>query len=178
MPPVLVLINGLPASGKTTLARQWCDRHASTLPLCLDIDVIRSMVGGWREAALNAGLAARAIALAAIATHLHSGRDVVVPQYLCAPDFVDRLHGAADAAGADFVETVLRIDPALAERRFTARARAAGPAEPWGCLSDDMALMAERFAAFVATRPDAVHLDAGPHAVDGIDRAVNRPMPS
>ncbi|WP_166442055.1 AAA family ATPase [Nakamurella flava] len=178
MPPVLVLINGLPASGKSTLGRQWCARHASQLPLCLDIDVIRSMVAGWREASFEAGSAARDIALAAIATHLGSGRDVVVPQFLGRPDFVERLRGVADAVGAGFVEVVLTIDPALAAQRFTARARDAGADEPWGRLTGDMTDTAARFDAVVARRPGVVRIAANARQLDELEQAVDRSRPS
>ena len=41
--PHLVLINGAPASGKSTLARMYADEHPLTL--ALDIDVLRAMLG-------------------------------------------------------------------------------------------------------------------------------------
>lgn len=41
----LVLINGAPASGKSTLAQMYVDEHPLTL--ALDIDVVRAMLGRW-----------------------------------------------------------------------------------------------------------------------------------
>ena len=45
--PRLILLNGPPAAGKSTLARRWSDDHPGTL--LLDIDLLRTMVSGWQE---------------------------------------------------------------------------------------------------------------------------------
>jgi hypothetical protein len=73
----LILLNGPPASGKSTLARRYGVDHP--LALALDIDVVRSLLGGWLEHPDAAGMAARAMALAMAREHLRAGRDVVVP---------------------------------------------------------------------------------------------------
>lgn len=39
-------INGIPASDKSTLAQDWCDRPGRELSLALDIDALRPMIGG------------------------------------------------------------------------------------------------------------------------------------
>lgn len=49
----LILINGLPDSGKSTIARYYCDLHA--FALCLDVDVVRGLLGGWRDQPSRAG---------------------------------------------------------------------------------------------------------------------------
>ncbi len=132
--PVLVLLNGAPASGKSTLARAWAQRHGADLPLALDIDVLRSMLGGWLEAPGDAGLAARAVAVAGIRAHLASGRDVVVPQYLHRTAFIDELRAVAESVGAGFLECAVTVDAEVAAQRFDERqrrgGRSPGPAQP------------------------------------------------
>jgi chloramphenicol 3-O-phosphotransferase len=119
--PVLILLNGAPASGKSTLARAWVDRHGADLPLALDIDILRSMLGGWQQAPMDAGLAARVIAVAGIRAHLASGRDVVVPQYLYRTVFMDQLGELAEGVPADFLECAVLVDAETAADRFDRR---------------------------------------------------------
>jgi predicted kinase len=45
--PMLILVNGAPDAGKSTLARRYVESHP--LALLLDIDELRTMLGGWRE---------------------------------------------------------------------------------------------------------------------------------
>jgi len=47
--PRLILLNGPPAAGKSTLAQMYADEHPLTLNL--DIDKIRSLLGGRADAA-------------------------------------------------------------------------------------------------------------------------------
>ena len=93
---MLVLVNGPPASGKSTIA----DALVATRPLALDldIDVIRGQLGGWLDDPHAAGLAARALATSMIRTHLSAGHDVVVPQFLARVDFIEELERIAPSA--------------------------------------------------------------------------------
>ncbi len=168
---MLILLNGIPASGKSTLARAWCERHGADLPLALDLDLIRSMLGGWRESFGEAGVAARRMALAAIREHLAAGHDVVVPQYLRRPEFIDSLASVAAETGAGFIECAMRIDPAVADARFAQRA-AATASDPHGELVDTIASIAAEFEAFLRTRPRAVRIDAGQSALDDLDAVI------
>jgi len=43
----MILLNGPPGVGKSTVARMYA--HAHPLSLNLDIDQIRSLIGGWRD---------------------------------------------------------------------------------------------------------------------------------
>lgn len=174
MTPRLILINGVPASGKSTLARAWCDLHAAELPLAIDIDAIRSMLGGWRDAVVDAGLAARDIAVAGIEVHLRSGRDVVVPQYLRRSEFIDRLESTAAACGATFVETALAVDAADAESRFRDRAAAGGTHDRHGELDAGMVTVVRDFEDFLSTRPCVIRLVGGDRALDSLEAAVAR----
>ncbi len=116
---VLVLLNGPPASGKSTIAQRFVESRP--LSLNLDIDVVRGMLGGWLDDPSTAGLTARSLALVMAEAHLVAGRDVIVPQFLGRTDFIDQLAGVADRCAATFVETALWIDRSSAITAFADR---------------------------------------------------------
>ncbi|MFC9254152.1 hypothetical protein [Amycolatopsis thailandensis] len=62
--PRLIVLNGPPACGKSTLARLYAEDHPLTLNL--DIDRIRGLLGAWRDDAAKAGV----LALSAARTHV------------------------------------------------------------------------------------------------------------
>ena len=159
--PKLVLLNGPPGVGKSTLARLYADRHPMTLDL--EIDAIRAMIGCWLEASERSGLAARRIAVGAATAHLQSGYDVIVPQLLTRREFVDELRVAAESVGAAFHEVTL-VDARAAvldraEHRpettggFSARALVA---KQGNSLEDAY----DRFMEALARRTDPVLIDA------------------
>ncbi len=162
----LLLLNGAPCSGKSTLARRYADDHP--LALALDVDVLRSMLGGWLEQPAASGLAARALALAAARTHLAAGHDVVVPQLLARPDFIEQLERLAGEVGVPFVEVVVQVAVEEMLLRFRERSRRAArqehvdAAELVRRAGGEAGLVAThaRLAALVATRPRA-HLVGG-----------------
>lgn len=119
----LVLINGAPGTGKSTLAQRYVDRHPLTLNL--DIDWVRALLGDWRGDETGAGLLARALSLAMARTHLSSGHDVLVPQYLGRLGFICELEGLAGEVGARFHEIVLLDTAVNSVRRFVERSAAA-----------------------------------------------------
>jgi len=112
--PRLILINGLPGSGKSALGRRYLEDHP--LVLAVDVDVIRSMLGRSLEDPRMSGLAARDLACAMAQTHLLAGHDVLVCQFLGRLDFVESLDQLASAVGVEFVEVALftGIDEATA----------------------------------------------------------------
>ena len=117
--PWLVLLNGPPAAGKSTLARRLvADRP---LALVVDIDMIRSQMGGWLDDPEAAGRAARTVAVAACRAHLGAGHDVVVPQFLGRIDFIDELAECAADASARFIEVVLQLSRTEAVAAFDER---------------------------------------------------------
>jgi predicted kinase len=181
---VLVLLNGVPASGKSTIAHAWAERHADALPVALDIDVVRAMIGGWQHEPNAAGHAARAMAVAAARAHLASGRDVVVPQYLRRPELIEELAALAAEVGADFVECVVHAEPDLADRRFHEREAEAlaaaassarslpgrGPIVHGGLGGDRMADVVTELEVFLATRPGTVRVTPTGDLLDAVDQ--------
>lgn len=123
--PDLILLNGAPASGKSTLARLLADDQ--DLTLVLDIDTIRGLLTRWEAAPTPAGHAARRLALSMCRTHLSAGNDVVVPQFLQREAFILELASVAAEAGARFIEICLTNSPEIASSMFASRASSDEP---------------------------------------------------
>jgi predicted kinase len=115
----LVLVNGPPASGKSTVAAGVVARRS--LALNLDVDVVRGLLGAWRADPMGAGLAARRVALAMASAHLGADHDVIVPQFLAREEFIDQLAAVAGGVGARFVEVALVLPRAQAVEAFARR---------------------------------------------------------
>jgi predicted kinase len=120
--PRLIVINGPPGCGKSTLAARFVADHP--LAANLDVDRIRAMIGRWQDEPTVSGLLARAMTLAAAREHLRSGQDVVIPQLIARPEFLDQLEALATDVGAALHEIVLWDDKASAIRRFDERSEA------------------------------------------------------
>ncbi len=134
---MLLVLNGAPAVGKSTLARRYADEHA--LALLVDIDVIRTHLGQW-DRVDESRVVARDLAAALVRDHLLSGHDVVVPQYLGRREFPERLQRIAMETGSPFVEVVLTDqDDEIARRFFRRRSEyaATGVEHPEADLADD-----------------------------------------
>ena len=173
--PRLVVLNGPPGIGKSTLARRYADEHP--LALRLDVDDVRRMLGCAAAHDRAAGDHARTLALAMARAHLAQGRDVVVPQFLAREPFLLALSDVAGATGAAFVEIVLMDSKPNALARFAARAgdadlaahhaeavaRAGGP--------EALANLYDALLALVASRPDAVVVET---RAGGVDEAYRR----
>jgi predicted kinase len=117
----LILINGPPAAGKSTLAQRYADDHP--LALNLDIDQIRKLLGRWRENSAQSGLLARRIAIAAARAHLAGGHDVIVPQVVARLDFIEQLEATARNSGARFCEVFLLDAKEDLQARYRERGR-------------------------------------------------------
>ena len=91
------------------------------MALLLEQDVVRGLLGGWRTRETESGTLARHLCFGMARIHLVSGNDVIVPQFVADPTYLDRLAGLADEVGAQHTELVLLDDLESAERRFHAR---------------------------------------------------------
>ena len=153
----LIVLNGPPGCGKSTLARRFAEDHP--LALALDLDVLRGLIGGWRDQPREAGLLTRAAGLAAAGAHLSAGHDVVVPQYLGRPEFLASAEELAVRCGAGFAEVVLMDSKENALRRFAARGtadpahREAAELQARTGGDTELAAMYDRLLAVIASRP-------------------------
>ena len=158
--PRLILLNGLPGSGKSALGRRYLDDHH--LALALDVDVIRSMLGRPLEEPASSGLAARELARAMVGTHLRAGHDVLVCQFLGRLDFVEDLDRLAADGGSPFVEIALvtGVDDAAERIRRRSEDRSRPEHEDAAVLldraggPDALAEMQARLEHVVVSRPN------------------------
>ena len=124
----LLHLNGPPGIGKSTLARRYADDHPGVLNC--DIDVLRTLIGGWSNDFLKAGALIRPAALGMIEGYLSSGQDVVLPQLLIDPDEISLFEACAVRTNANFIERILMDDAERAVTRFNRRGKTA-PDNPW-----------------------------------------------
>ena len=171
----LVLLNGLPASGKSTIAARLVAHRP--LALNLDIDVIRALLGGWKAERADAGVAVRRLALAMAREHLNSGNDVVVPQFLARAEFIEQLAETTAKAGARFVEIALvlsRADAIAAFERRSARPDTAGHRDAAEAVEHAggrvaLATMYDDYMTLLESRRSALRVEV---AVGDIDATV------
>lgn len=158
----LILLNGPPASGKSTIARWFVNDRPGAL--ALDIDVIRGLIGGWADDPVGSGLTARVHALTMASMHLRTGLDVVVPQFLGKVDFILELADLAGSEGVRFIEVVLRMEKEEARQAFDERTnegaeqthldaallvQRSNRADPLGEMFDDLEAVVEQRPATV-----------------------------
>jgi predicted kinase len=158
----LVLVNGAPGSGKSTLVQEL----ARVLPdtRAIDLDAMKHAIPGWDDDPDGAGLEARRCALVEARTCLVAGRDVVLGQYLARTEFIEQLQQLAVDEGAVFDEIVLDLDAKTLAVRLAGRA--ARPSRPEHAINNELVTPedAPRLVASLAplreSRPRATWVDA------------------
>jgi predicted kinase len=166
MNPKLILLNGNPGMGKSTLAQRYVDEHPMTLNL--DLDRIWHMMGQWQESMPLSGdlqfeygdLLARA--------HLARGFDVIVAQLIERKSISEMFERAAKASGAILKEFVLMSDADDAINRCIVRGKALGYSDgyrPGGLLDSNgrehrLNEMFTNVQTVISERPDIVVINS------------------
>jgi predicted kinase len=158
--PQLVVVNGAPAAGKTTVARAWADAHPGAL--AIDVDAIKEQVDNWRDWPIGAGLAAREHAVELASAHLLTGNSVVISQLYGRVVLIEALEQVSRSHGAQLVELLLTGDREQLRTRFERRGGV--QLEMAGPLGFDE--LYDRAEQMPELRPDTIVID-----VAGADEA-------
>ena len=157
----LILLNGPPGVGKSTIARRLRDDRP--LSLLVDVDELWPLISEWEHHEASQSLAFAA-GLGMARAHLEAGYDVVAPQYAVGGDFFAAVDALVAVTAVSCHEIVLTGDPARVAARFRQRRAeraSAGDRDVSANIADDrvdevIARATEELTAIVATRPRAV----------------------
>jgi len=172
----LVHLNGPPGIGKSTLARRYATDRPGVLDL--DIDLVSDLLPGLSFP--EDGAVVRPLALALASTHLSSGRDVVLPQYLGQVSEIERFESAAISVGASFVEVLVTDERERAVTRFGRRGD--DDPSPWHARvrevvdglggADHLRDMYDALAGVLAARPSYLVVQSVEGEVEATYRAL------
>lgn len=114
-----VFLNGLPGSGKSTLARRLVDARAGWF--LLDVDELRTSVGGWAEDFAGAGHVVRPVAQAMVRTVVACGGTVVMPQLFDDADELAAFTAEVGRGGGRAIHVLLDVPEDECRRRLARR---------------------------------------------------------
>lgn len=166
---VLLHLNGAPGVGKSTIA----ERLVASLPgwLNCDIDILRSLIGGWKDDFAAAGAHIRPVAREMMAVQLATGRGVVLPQLIMQDRELAHFKSLATVCGVPYVHVF--IDASREELALRWQRR--NPGNPWAATSQrvlrdlggtDAVLMAGALARELAIVDRAVFVRSDKWQID------------
>lgn len=173
MKPKLILLNGNPGMGKSTLAQRYIDEHPMTLNL--DIDNIWIMMGQWQASRPHSEVQKMKYAYAIANMHLADGFDVIVPNLIEETDQYEKFQSIAETNNALFKEIVLLSNVDDAVERCKKRAMKMGHADgfrPGGILDTSgrelkLIDMYQNMLAAIATRENIIRIESVDGNIDG-----------
>jgi len=160
--PRLVLINGAPGSGKSSMAQALAKEEV--MALALDVDGIKHSLGLWDEDPSASGLHARRLSLALAESQLSAGYDLVLGQYLPRTSFIEALETLAKRLDVRFVEFILDLDRSTLAARLALRTH--DPQRPEHVVNnrlvgpEDAGRLVESIELLRPVRPRAIWVDA------------------
>jgi len=126
---VLLHLNGAPGVGKSTIA----ERLVASRPgwLNCDIDILRTLIGGWREDFAAAGAHIRPVAREMMAAQLATGRGVVLPQLIIQDRELAQFKSLATVCGVPYVHVYVDAPDQELAMRWQRR----NDGSPWAATS-------------------------------------------
>jgi len=122
--PKLILLNGPPGIGKSTLSKRYTDNHPMTLNI--DIDHIWWMMGQWQESRPESEEQKFVLANALVDAHLSQGYDVIIAQHVATTGYYKKLESIVDKYRAKLIEITLLCSEKDAVQRCIDRGLKAG----------------------------------------------------
>ena len=173
MKPKLILLNGTPGLGKTTLAQRYIAEHP--LAMCLDIDFVWFMLGQWQAMRPESDRLKLKYSYEIAKLHLQEGYDVIVPNLFQVIEQYEMFDEIAHETGAELKELVLTAPLDMAIERLKTRGRANGYKTGWrpGGVMDTggreklLAEMYDNVQEMIALRPNIVQIKSVEHDIDG-----------
>ena len=164
MKPKLIVLNGNPGMGKSTLSQRYVDEHPMTLHL--DIDRLWHMLGQWQASMPQSERQKYKFAYALADVHLADGQDVIVADHIQQAEIYQRFQKIAESHNAVYVEVVLLSTLEDAIERCKTRAKNMGYQtgfRPGGVLDTNgreakLANMHQNMLAAVATREHMIRI--------------------
>jgi hypothetical protein len=155
----LILLNGPPGVGKSTIARRLRDDRP--LSLLVDFDELWLLIGDWQHHGDKAQHLAIAAGLAMARVHLQAGYDVVAPQFGVGQEFFEAIDAMVGETSAACHEIVLTGQPERVATQFRQRRAErtlAGESDVSANISDDrvdevIAGATKELTALAAARP-------------------------
>jgi hypothetical protein len=161
----LIVVNGPPGVGKSTIARRLRDDRP--LSLLVDFDELWPLIGDWQHNDNSQNLAiAGGLAMARV--HLQAGYDVIAPQWAALGSFFETIDAIIGETSAVCHEIVLTGDPERMASQFRQRRAErtlAGETDVSNNIADDrvdevIARAIQELTALAAARPQTMVISA------------------
>jgi broad-specificity NMP kinase len=152
----LIVVNGSPAAGKTTVAEKL--HKDLSMSLLADVDAWRRLVSDYRENREESLKLSYKMAVAAVDAYLGTGHDVIVDKAILSDDSViDALIESGKRHMAEVYEFILIAD----KETVIKRAHERGFHENGLLTPEKVPELWEKAQKLIAKRPNAIVIDTG-----------------